>query len=58
MRHMFNAILDRHPGCKIIDVSFSVRSGETTDLSAEDFDLAMADSIQNAKQVFIEDLRN
>jgi hypothetical protein len=55
---MFNAILDRHPGCKIIDVSFSVRSGETTDLSAEDFDLAMADSIQNAKQVFIEDLRN
>jgi hypothetical protein len=56
MQHLIAALEARHPGCKVVDVSFLVNPSEVANQPVEELDLALADAVMNAVEVSVQDL--
>lgn len=52
MNKLFDAILDQHPGCEVVDVRFLVDQYEVNNQNVDELDEALGEAVSSAE--FIE----
>jgi len=53
MEKLFAALREKHHGCDVVDVRFSIHHGEVNGMPASSMDAALANAVKSAKQVDI-----
>ena len=56
MRELFEALDEKHPGCEVLDVKFTVDFRKADDQDVDVLDTEMADVVRHSEPMSIEDI--
>ncbi|MEP3668990.1 MAG: hypothetical protein ABJN42_19880 [Roseibium sp.] len=56
MEKLFAALEAKHPGCRVVDVKFTVNPAKADNQDIDALDSALAKSVREAKEIKFEDL--